>query len=60
MGYDCRTISGMKFKLVYLYQTKLSPSRGMPYMYTESRCKGERSKPCAIDDCAVQTILGLE
>ncbi len=45
MGYDCRTINGMKYKFVYLYLAKLSPRRGLPYMYTESRCKGERSAP---------------
>ncbi len=45
LAWYTRTINGMKYKLVYLHPAKLSPGWGLPYMYTESRCKGERSKP---------------
>ncbi len=38
----------MKYKLVYLYRAKLSPRRGLPYMYTESRCKVKGLNPASI------------
>ncbi len=59
LAWYTRTINGMKYKFVYLYLAKLSPRRGLPYMYTSQDVK-VKGLTLPYDDCAVQTILGLE